>query len=103
MANDGLFKREKSSTFIEVLNHTDIKRCILMQSILQYINYLSRFRIGVCTADQLRSSTIQCNVGLHSLYVEHEEDEIHIFLQCPVYHDVRTRYLHPFTDPPNNQ
>ena len=32
---------------------------------------------------------------------EHEEDDIHFLLQCPVYHDLRVKYLSPFHSLPN--
>ena len=33
--------------------------------------------------------------------VGEEEDEIHFILHCPVYHDLRPKYLAPFDSPPN--
>ena len=33
--------------------------------------------------------------------MEEEEDEIHFILHCPVYHDLRQKYLAPFDSPPN--
>ena len=33
--------------------------------------------------------------------MEEEEDEIHFILHCPVYHDLRSKYLVPFDSPPN--
>ena len=32
---------------------------------------------------------------------EHEKDDIHFLLHCPVYHDLRVKYLSPFHSPPN--
>ena len=32
---------------------------------------------------------------------EHEEDDIHFPLHCPVYHDLCVKYLSPFHSPPN--
>ena len=32
---------------------------------------------------------------------EHEEDDIHLLLHCPAYHDLRVKYLSPFHSPPN--
>ena len=36
------------------------------------------------------------------LCTEYEEDEVHFILQCPVFHDIRLKYLRPFDSPPNN-
>ena len=33
------------------------------------------------------------------LCLEEEEDELHFLLQCPVYHDLRLKYLYPFDSP----
>ena len=33
---------------------------------------------------------------------EYEEDEVHFLLRCPVFHDIRLKYLRPFDSPPNN-
>ena len=57
---------------------------------------------GVCciNSNQLRFADIQDNVC--PLCMENEEYEIHILLQCPVYQDLRIRYLYPFNEP-NNQ
>ena len=76
--------------YLNVINFTIYRKCI------------SRFRMGVCciNSDQLRFANIQDNVC--PLCMENEEDEIHILLQCPVYQDLRIRYLYPFNEP-NNQ
>ena len=33
--------------------------------------------------------------------MEEKEDDIHLILHCPVYHDLRLKYLAPFDSPPN--
>ena len=38
-----------------------------------------------------------------SFCIEEEEDELHFLLQCPVYHDLRLKYLHPFDSPPTEE
>ena len=35
------------------------------------------------------------------VYLEEEKDEINFTLHCPVYHDLRLKYLAPFDSPPN--
>ena len=52
---------------------------------------LFRFRMGV--------SVILTH--LCPMCTEHEEDDIHFLLHCPVYHDLRVKYLSPFHSPPN--
>ena len=37
------------------------------------------------------------------LCVEEEEGELHFLLQCPVYHDLRLKYLYPFDSPPTEE
>ena len=36
------------------------------------------------------------------LCTEYEEDEEHSILQCPVFRDIRLKYLRSFDSPPNN-
>ena len=48
---------------------------------------------------QFESVELQDNVCPRCM--ENEEDEIHILLQCPVYQDLRIRYLYPFNEPDN--
>ena len=37
------------------------------------------------------------------LCIEEEENELHFLLQCPVYHDLRLKYLHSFDSPPTEK
>ena len=41
------------------------------------------------------------SVTVCPMCVEEGEDEIHFILHCPVYHDLRLKYLAPFDSPPN--
>ena len=77
-----IYRNFKPCRYLNVINFTIYRKC------------LSRFRMGVCciNSNQLRFANIQDNVC--PLCMENEEDEI--LLQCPVYQDLRIRYLYPF-------
>ena len=44
---------------------------------------------------------VQDSVTVCPMCEEEEEDEILFILHCPVYHDLRSKYLAPFDCPPN--
>ena len=44
---------------------------------------------------------VQDSVTVCPMCTEEEDYEIHFILHCPVYHDLRLKYLAPFDSPPN--
>ena len=61
----------------------------------------SRFRMGVSLIMTHKPRFVQDSVTVCPMCMEEEEDEIHFILYCPVYHDLRSKYLAPFDSPPN--
>ena len=63
---------------------------------------LTRFRFGVTeiNAHKLRYSRNESNL-LCPMCIEEDEDEIHFLLHCPVYNDLRSKYILPVDVPRN--
>ena len=61
----------------------------------------SRFRMGVSLIMTHKLRFVQDRDTVCPMCMEEEEDEIHFILHCPVYHDLRSKYLAPFNSPPN--
>ena len=61
----------------------------------------SNFRMGVSLNMTHKLRFIQASDTVCPMCMEEEEDEIHFILQCPVFHDLRLKYLAPFDSPPN--
>ena len=64
---------------------------------------LSRFRMGVKLSAFLthKYRFVNDKETVCPMCTEHEENDIHFLLHCPVYHDLRVKYLSPFHNPPN--
>ena len=62
---------------------------------------LSRFRIGVNVILTHKYIFVNDKETVCPLCTEHEEGDIHFLLHCPVYHDLRVKYLIPLHNPPN--
>ena len=64
---------------------------------------LTRFRFGISVIKlhKLRYSQTDSNL-LCPMCIEEDEDEIHFLLHCPVYNDLRKKYILPNDVPPNN-
>ena len=60
------------------------------------------FRLGVSDIFVHRNRFDNNAQFVCPLCTEYEEDEVHFLLQCPVFHDIRLKYLRPFDSPPNN-
>ena len=60
------------------------------------------FRLGVSDIFVHRNRFDNNAQFVCPLCTEYEEDEVHFLLQCPVFHDMRLKYLRPFDSPPNN-
>ena len=60
---------------------------------------LSRFRIGVNVKKNLthKKRFVNDKETVCPMCTEHEEDDIHFLLHCPVYH---VKYIGPFNSPP---
>ena len=43
---------------------------------------------------------VQDSVTVCPMYMGEEEDEIHFIINCPVYHDLRSKYFALFDSPP---
>ena len=61
----------------------------------------SRFRMGVSLIMTHKLRFVQDSDTVCPMCMEEEEDEIHFILHCPVYHDLRSKYLAPCDSPPN--
>ena len=59
------------------------------------------FRMGVSLIMTQKLRFILDSDTICPICMEEEEDEIHFILHCPVYHDLRLKYLAPFDSPPN--
>ena len=57
---------------------------------------LSRFRMGVSVILTHKYRFVNDKETVCPMCTEHEEDDIHFLLHCPVYHDLRVKYLSPF-------
>ena len=58
-------------------------------------------RMGVSLIMTHKQRFIQDSDTVCPMCMEEEEDEIHFILHCPVFHDLRQKYLAPFDSPPN--
>ena len=63
----------------------------------------SNFRMGVSLNMTHKLRFIQASDTVCPMCMEEEEDEIHFILQCPVFHDLRLKYLALFDSPPNRR
>ena len=61
----------------------------------------SRFRMGVSLIMTHTIRFVQDSDTVCPMCMEEEEDEIHFIPHCPVYHDLRSKYLAPFDSPLN--
>ncbi|RUA06843.1 MAG: hypothetical protein DSY43_01110, partial [Gammaproteobacteria bacterium] len=61
----------------------------------------ARFRAGVCDIFSHRFRYCDPNIAMCPCCMEEEEDDIHFLLQCPVYADLREKYMSSFECPPN--
>ena len=61
----------------------------------------SRFRMGVSLIMTHKLRFILDSDTVCPKCMEEEKDEIHFILHCPVYHDLRIKYLAPFDSSPN--
>ena len=70
-----------------------------------YLNHIkpvvSRFRMGVSVILTHKYRFVNDKETVCPMCTEHEEDDIHFLLHCPVYHDQRVKYLSPFHSPLN--
>ena len=57
--------------------------------------------MGVSLIMTHKLTFVQDSVTVCPMCMEEEEDEIHFIPHCPVYHDLRSKYLPPFDSPPN--
>ena len=60
------------------------------------------FRLGISDIFVHRNRFVNHAQFVCPLSIEYEDDEVHFILQCPVFHDIRLKYLGPFDSPPNN-
>ena len=88
-----IYKNSKQSRYKEMyLNH--IKPDVIRR-------LLSRFRLGVSAILTHKYRFVNDKETMCPMCTEHEEDDINFILHCPVYHDLRVKYLSPFHSPPN--
>ena len=64
---------------------------------------LARFRMGMSNIFTDKCRFLVDESFIWPLCIEEEENELHFLLQCPVYHDLRLKYLHPFDSPPTEK
>ena len=88
-----IYNNFKQSRYKEMyLNH--IKPVVIRR-------LLSRFRMGVSVILTHKYRFVDDKETVCPMCTEHEEDDIHFLLPCPVYHDLCVRYLSPFHSTPN--
>ena len=88
-----IYKNFKQSRYKEMyLNH--IKPVVIRR-------LLSRFRMGVSAILTHKYRFVNDKETVCPMCTELEENDIHFLLHCPVYHDLRVKYLSPFHSPPN--
>ena len=61
---------------------------------------LASFRMGMSNIFTSKCGCLVDESFVCPLCIEEDEDKLHFLLQCPVYHDLRLKYLHPFDSPP---
>ena len=64
---------------------------------------LARFRMGMSNIFTNKCRFLVDESLVCPLCIEEEEDKLHFLLQCPVYHDLRLKYLLPFDSPPTEE
>ena len=64
---------------------------------------LARFGMGKSNIFTNKCTFLVDESFVCPLCIEEEEDELLFLLQCPVYHDRRLKYLHPFDSSPTKE
>ena len=76
---------------------------ISVVNIRSHRKLLARFRMGMSNIFTNKCRFLVDESFVCPLCIEEEEDELHFLLQCPVYHDLGLKYLHPFDSPPTEE
>ena len=78
-----------------------LERYLNVVTLRSFRDVLVKFRVGISDIFRHKYRYNNAYTLVCPCCTEADEDEIHVLLQCPVYDDLRTKYLGKFKDPPN--